>query len=137
MNPFFALEVSICRRSANNHGRLSDSSPFVVGSVNQFGGITVLVSPSGVHAQKHLCPVIGIQPSLARMYRKYGSAFIHRTAQQRLQLQLLNGNFKLGHFGFNLQFYSRVFVDHAHELRQIFTRPYRAAQWLDYRAKIL
>lgn len=51
MDPFFALEVSVGKGASDNDRGLRDPRPFVVGAIDNFGAIAVLLRPGSVHAE--------------------------------------------------------------------------------------
>ena len=86
----FALQIPVGHGTANCNRGAVNSSLVVVVAVEQCDRILIFLSPSGVHPQHHLGPIVGIGAAVAGVDREDRAGAVVGAAQQRLQFQLFD-----------------------------------------------
>ena len=89
MNSFFGLEVAIGRLAINLQRGALYARFFALREVKHLSMIAVSLGPAQVHSQQHLAPVLGVNASSARLYRKDGWAVVIRAGEGKLDLFVL------------------------------------------------
>ena len=79
-------EIAIGIPSCNLDGDTFDTSLFTLARVVDLSAKVVLFSPTQVHAQKHLCPILGINSAAASMNTEDGGTLIVLPTQHQGKL---------------------------------------------------
>ena len=96
VHPFFAFEITVSHRSSNCDRRVIDAGLLIFLAIQKLDRVIVIDRPSGVHAEQHVGPIVGVGPTISGIDRQDGSGRVIGAVEQGLEFEIVQNAFETG-----------------------------------------